>query len=182
MTPATTRGPQSGRPSWHSIPGTKGLRLHCARRTPLRRRQHLPAPLAQHRRATLQTANDRQPWQGPKDAKSWLRWVTFGSRRHFEACYRQPNILPGQRFFRWARWGSNPRPRDYESPALTAELRALTASDLLQPTRLPYCSTTCQTSRRLTRLWPTRAGRHKGDVDAPDLGTAGRGPLACQLT
>jgi len=25
----------------------------------------------------------------------------------------------------WARWGSNPRPRDYESPALTAELRAL---------------------------------------------------------
>ena len=28
---------------------------------------------------------------------------------------------------RWARWGSNPRPRDYESPALTAELRALAA-------------------------------------------------------
>ena len=24
----------------------------------------------------------------------------------------------------WARWGSNPRPRDYESPALTAELQA----------------------------------------------------------
>jgi hypothetical protein len=29
-------------------------------------------------------------------------------------------IYPGQ----WARWGSNPRPSDYESPALTAELRA----------------------------------------------------------
>ena len=25
---------------------------------------------------------------------------------------------------KWARWGSNPRPRDYESPALTAELQA----------------------------------------------------------
>src|SRR5438067_1331150 len=24
----------------------------------------------------------------------------------------------------WARWDSNPRPRDYESPALTAELQA----------------------------------------------------------
>jgi integrase len=26
---------------------------------------------------------------------------------------------------KWARWGSNPRPKDYESPALTAELQAL---------------------------------------------------------
>jgi hypothetical protein len=34
-------------------------------------------------------------------------------------------------FYGWARWGSNPRPRDYESPALTAELRALMLSDLL---------------------------------------------------
>ena len=25
----------------------------------------------------------------------------------------------------WARWGLNPRPRDYESPALTTELQAL---------------------------------------------------------
>ena len=25
---------------------------------------------------------------------------------------------------KWARWGSNPRPKDYESPALTAELQA----------------------------------------------------------
>ena len=26
---------------------------------------------------------------------------------------------------KWARWGSNPRPRDYESPALTTELQPL---------------------------------------------------------
>ena len=31
-------------------------------------------------------------------------------------------------FHRWARQGSNLRPRDYESPALTAELRALLCS------------------------------------------------------
>ena len=31
----------------------------------------------------------------------------------------------------WARWGSNPRPRDYESPALTAELQAQVLLDVL---------------------------------------------------
>ena len=29
----------------------------------------------------------------------------------------------------WARWDLNPRPRDYESPALTAELQAQIASN-----------------------------------------------------
>ena len=42
-----------------------------------------------------------------------------------------------ERASRWARWGSNPRPRDYESPALTAELRALVWSDLLLCLELP---------------------------------------------
>ena len=28
----------------------------------------------------------------------------------------------------WVRWGSNPRPRDYESPALTPELQTLHAA------------------------------------------------------
>ena len=38
---------------------------------------------------------------------------------------------------KWARWGLNPRPSDYESPALTAELQArflsLTFSQLFSP-------------------------------------------------
>ena len=37
---------------------------------------------------------------------------------------------------RWARQGSNLRPRDYESPALTAELRALPGTDFLHVQRL----------------------------------------------
>ena len=34
-----------------------------------------------------------------------------------------PQVRPGS--FWWGRWGSNPRPRDYESPALTTELLPL---------------------------------------------------------
>src|SRR5215213_5732981 len=37
-----------------------------------------------------------------------------------------PKLSPHhQRAKNWARWDSNPGPRDYESPALTAELQAL---------------------------------------------------------
>ena len=37
---------------------------------------------------------------------------------------KSPYLLKVWKLKWWARWGSNPRPRDYESPALTAELQA----------------------------------------------------------
>ena len=41
---------------------------------------------------------------------------------------------------KWARWDSNPRPRDYESPALTAELQARATAKL---TILPVFTNQC---------------------------------------
>ena len=38
----------------------------------------------------------------------------------------------------WARWGSNPRPIDYESTALTAELRALLEEGSGSASRTPH--------------------------------------------
>ena len=42
--------------------------------------------------------------------------------------------------FQWARWGLNPRPRDYESPALTTELQALILFYFICPIRASYLS------------------------------------------
>jgi hypothetical protein len=65
----------------------------------------------------------------PNDFKDLLSRPT-GPRRH-----KTWSIRRGQRHLVglslwWGRWGSNPRPRDYESPALTTELQphALTCS------------------------------------------------------
>ncbi len=61
-----------------------------------------------------------------------------------------------QGFLSWARWGSNPRPSDYESPALTTELQALMESSGggTRTHNLPV------NSRMLCRLsYPRRAWR-----------------------
>lgn len=72
----------------------------------------------------------------------WLRPLLRGASRERRSALSGPYLgqdrfeaskaaapsppLPMQllQFNWWARWGSNPRPRDYESPALTAELQA----------------------------------------------------------
>ncbi|CAA6676950.1 Unannotated [Lentimonas sp. CC4] len=56
----------------------------------------------------------------PKKAKILLRFIrSFGV-----TAFTFASLITSTSSSWWARWGSNPRPRDYESPALTAELQA----------------------------------------------------------
>ena len=63
-------------------------------------------------------------------------------------------------FHRWARQGSNLRPRDYESPALTTELRALPVTAVCRATACPNCALGCYARgqgvriRRVPRVLP----------------------------
>jgi hypothetical protein len=57
-------------------------------------------------------------------------------------------------FHRWARQGSNLRPRDYESPALTTELRALPVTAVCRATACPNCALGCYARGQGVRIRP----------------------------
>src|ERR1035438_10230708 len=54
----------------------------------------------------------------------------------------------------WARQGSNLRPRDYESPALTTELRALPVTAVCRATACPNCALGCYARGQGVRIRP----------------------------
>jgi hypothetical protein len=134
--------PEVPRPSAHLRRAPDRLRRsppgdHGAHRALFRPgdRRHIRPPPARDRRASDKWPRRRRSQRAPQgfadetdSSGEPLRivLVRFWSRQGHPALRSRPHIGPDQHVFEWARWGSNPRPRDYESPALTAELQART--------------------------------------------------------
>lgn len=75
----------------------------------------------------------------------------------------------------WARWGSNPRPRDYESHALTAELQALGAASSSEES--PTLSGRPARPRRLSGIAPGRVIENISSRELGHAGLRGRAPV-----
>ena len=95
-----------------------------------------PAVVVDQAGASVDATMRRSPFgagYGPSKLSARSRWstrVVTPSRLGWVRAV--PMVVPSWcdakvqvRWQMWARWGSNPRPIDYESTALTAELRAL---------------------------------------------------------
>jgi hypothetical protein len=153
-------------PTTHATVASSG-RLVTARPTAAATERAMDTVRVRRRSASAQGWGPVSAWPGlgfrmyTKRYATGLRLLVAPLMRPLYLHAAQSTVSTG--LLRWARWGSNPRPSDYESPALTTELQApgrlLAPGVGIEPTNLSV------NSRLLCQL--SYPGPRLGDSSSP---------------